>query len=97
MDSSWKSGPLKGSWSPFLVLADLLGWLTGLRDVLLLLSLVCSKEYSSEEPRGEQDVEEGRGPPCPLWLCHLPAPQIPRRPGNSQNPIVEGLYCRFIV
>ena len=77
--------------------ADLLAWLTGLRDVPLPLSMVCSKGYSSEEPCGEQDVEEGRGPPCPLWLCHLPAPQDPCQPGDSQNPIVEGLCCHFIV
>ena len=65
------------------MLADLLGRLTGLGDVLLLLSLVCYNGCSLEEPRGEQGVEEGHGPPCPL-----PVPpagtQNPCRPGNSE-------------
>lgn len=79
------------------MLADLLGRLTGLGDVLLSLSLVCYNGCSLEGPRGEQGVEAGRGPPCPL-----PVPpagtQNPRQPGNSQNPVMgEGalrpLHC----
>ena len=77
VDSSWKPGPLKGSWSPSSCSPICWGGSQG-SDALLLLSLVCSKGHSSEEPCGQRDVEGGRGPPRPLWLCHLPAPQNPR-------------------